>query len=257
MEEQASDRPGRDFPYYRPDPAGLSAGGWLIVLAACAVGFAWLTLTGEQFVHPPLSLSPTTARVVGVVGFLAAPVLGLRLAAGRDWLLMFPRPRWKDVGIGLAFAPLTLLVSLAAAYAVFSASPVASNPAVGQLNDMDWLERAGLFAAMAPQLLGEELITLLPFLALLAGFHTRLKTSRRTAILLAWFGSAVIFGALHLPTYDWHLLQSIGIIGSARLVLTLPYLITRSIWASTTTHIANDWTAFGLTVALHQAGHLE
>lgn len=257
MQEQASHRSLRDFPYYRPDPAGLSAGGWLIVLSACAVGFAWLTLAGEQVGHPPLSLSPTTARVAGVIGFLAAPVIGLRLAAGRDWVLMFPRPRWKDIGIGLAFAPLTLLVSFAAAYAVASTSPLASNPAVGQLNDMGWLEGAGLFAAMAPQLLGEELITLLPFLALLALCHTRFRTSRRTAIVVAWLGSAVIFGALHLPTYDWHLIQSIGIIGSARLVLTLPYLITKSVWASTTAHIANDWMAFGLTVALHQAGHLE
>lgn len=257
MREQASHRPVQDFPYYRPDPAELSAAGWLIVLAACAVGFAWLTLSGEQFEHPPLLLSPTNARIVGVIGFLVVPIIGLRLAAGRDWLLMFPRPQWKDVGIGLAFAPLTLLVSFAVAYAASSASPAASNPVVSQLNNMGWLERAGLFAAMAPQLLGEELITLLPFLALLAWFHSRLKASRRTAVLLAWLGSAVIFGALHLPTYDWHLIQSIGVIGSARLVLTLPYLITKSVWASTTAHIANDWMAFGLTVALHQAGHLE
>lgn len=257
MQERRLDRPTSDFPYYRPCPAGLSAKGWLTIFAACAVGFVWLTLSGQQFEHPPLSLSPTNARVLGAVGFLAAPVLGLRLAAGRDWLLMFPRPQWKDVGIGLAFAPLTLLVSFAVAYAASSASPAASNPVVSQLNNMGWLERAGLFAAMAPQLLGEELITLLPFLALLAWFHSRLKASRRTAVLLAWLGSAVIFGALHLPTYDWHLIQSIGVIGSARLVLTLPYLITKSVWASTTAHIANDWMAFGLTVALHQAGHLE
>jgi len=35
------------------------------------------------------------------------------------------------------------------------------------------------------------------------------------------------------------------IIGGARLVLTLPYVMTKNIWVSTGAHIINDWTLFG------------
>lgn len=38
--------------------------------------------------------------------------------------------------------------------------------------------------------------------------------------------------------------------GSDRLLLTLPYLVTRSIWASTVTHIVNDWAGFLLVMGI-------
>jgi membrane protease YdiL (CAAX protease family) len=38
--------------------------------------------------------------------------------------------------------------------------------------------------------------------------------------------------------------QCIIIIGSARLVLTLPWIMTKNIWVSTGAHIVNDWLLF-------------
>jgi hypothetical protein len=49
---------------------------------------------------------------------------------------------------------------------------------------------------------------------------------------------------LGLPTYDWNLVQCIVVIGSARMVLTLPWLLTKNSWVSTGAHIINDWTLF-------------
>jgi membrane protease YdiL (CAAX protease family) len=51
---------------------------------------------------------------------------------------------------------------------------------------------------------------------------------------------------LHLPTYDWNWIQCIVIIGSARMVLTLPWILTKNIWVSTGAHIINDWSLFCL-----------
>ena len=56
--------------------------------------------------------------------------------------------------------------------------------------------------------------------------------------------STLWFAALHLPTYDWNVLQCLGIIGTARIVLTLSYLVTRNLWVSVGAHIINDWTLF-------------
>ena len=38
------------------------------------------------------------------------------------------------------------------------------------------------------------------------------------------------------------------LIGIARLVLTLAYVLTKNIWVSAGAHILNDWAIFGVTV---------
>jgi len=49
---------------------------------------------------------------------------------------------------------------------------------------------------------GEEVVTLLPFLALLQLFSKGFGLGRKSAIIGAWLVSSVIFGLIHLPTYD-------------------------------------------------------
>jgi membrane protease YdiL (CAAX protease family) len=100
------------------------------------------------------------------------------------------------------------------------------------------------------QLLGEELITILPFLALLTFLHSRAGLGRPAALLIAWVVSALAFGAIHLPTYDWNIVQCLVVIGSARLVLTWAYVWTKNIWVSTGAHILNDFALIGATVFL-------
>ncbi|WP_439487097.1 CPBP family intramembrane glutamic endopeptidase [Blastomonas fulva] len=69
-------------------------------------------------------------------------------------------------------------------------------------------------------------------------------------MLAAWLVSAIIFALLHLPTYNWNIVQCVVVIGSARFVLTLAYVWTKNIWVSTGAHIINDWTLIGSTVLL-------
>jgi uncharacterized protein len=112
------------------------------------------------------------------------------------------------------------------------------------LVSLDFAGRIAFFAKAIPQLLGEEVITLLPFLALLQWFSKGFGLARKRAIIGAWLISSIVFGLIHLPTYDWNLVQCIVIIGSARMVLTLPWILTKNIWVSTGTHIINDWLLF-------------
>ena len=95
--------------------------------------------------------------------------------------------------------------------------------------------------------MGEEVFTILPFLAVMAFLHSR-GTSRRTSILVAWLVTAVWFGAAHLPTYDWNLGQAIIVIGAARLVLTLAFIRTKNLWVSFGAHVLNDWVTFTLVL---------
>lgn len=236
----------RDFPFYGGDPVRISVVGWLVVLALSAAGFAALMLS-------PLVLPARLGGWIGVGLFALAPLLGLRAVAGRHWAAMFHRPTARDIWIGLAFAPLTLLTSAVVAVGVMRVGLTSANPVAATLLELKGVDLALFVAATAPQLLGEELVTIIPFLALLT-LLSHLKAPRKVAIAVAWIGSAALFGALHLSTYQWHLGQVLLIIGTARLVLTIPYLITKNLWSSTIAHIANDWIVFATILLLTALG---
>ncbi len=248
-EQRASSEPAaqRDIPFYNGEPVRISPLGWLTVLAMAAVGFAAL-------VTAPTLAPGRLGGWFGVVLFVAAPLVGLRVAAGRHWIALFPRPTARDIWIGLAFAPCTLAISAIVALGAMRVQLTAANPIAAMLLQLHGGDLALFIAATAPQLLGEELITIIPFIALLTFFSARCGLSRKVAIVGAWIGSAVLFGLLHLSTYQWNLGQVLLIIGTARLVLTVPYLITKSIWSSTIAHVTNDWLIFAVVLIAGTAG---
>lgn len=233
----------REYPFQPGSDADLSGRGWALVMAGCLFGFVALVTVGQV-------LQGVMGRWLSVLLFLGLPIIGLRGAAGRGWTLMFPAPTWRDVWIGLAFVPAVLVVSVLVALIVVQAGATTANPVVGLLAGMKGPDLALFAASTLPQLLGEELVTLLPFLGLLALLCGRLRLRPDLAVAIAWMISALLFGALHLSTYGWNLAQAFGVIGAARLVLTLPYLITRNIWSSAVTHVTHDWLLFGTTVML-------
>ena len=113
---------------------------------------------------------------------------------------------------------------------------------------------AWLFARTVPQLIGEELLTMLPFLATLSFVHMKVGLPRRTAVLWAGAVSTLLFSAAHLPTYDWNVAQCFFVIGAARVALTLAYVKTKNLWVPVGAHVLMDWTALGATWAAAQAG---
>ncbi|MDG2530841.1 CPBP family intramembrane glutamic endopeptidase [Caulobacter endophyticus] len=234
-------RPRRDFPYYRGEPVALSGLGWVLALGGCVAGFLCLILVPRGEAGQALGLA-------GPLLFVSLPLVGLALAAGRGWTALFPRPTTRDLLLGLAFMPLTLLVSGVVAFFYSKAGLAHASPVADMLVQLPGAKRAIFLAGTAPQLLGEELVTILPLLGVLTLCHRRLGLPRGASIAIAWLVSAMIFGALHLSTYGWNLVQVLLVIGVARLVLTIPYLLTRSVWASFTAHICLDWSIFAFVL---------
>ncbi len=233
----------RDFPFYDGRPVALTPGGWGLALLGCLLGFVALLTAG-------LVLPSQTGRWASVFLFLGLPLAGLRLAAGPQWTALFPPLTWRDVWVGLAFMPVTFAASVAVALVVTRMGATTSNPAVSLIADLGGRELALFAASTLPQLLGEELVTILPFLALLTLFTRVSGAKRKTAVVAAWLLSGLLFGTLHLSTYGWNLAQAFGIIAIARLCLSAPFLITKSIWSSTITHVTHDWVTFGLVLLL-------
>jgi hypothetical protein len=233
--------PGRDFPFYNGAPVGLSAWQWLFVMAAVAAGFAVL-------VAPiPWPAGPLGAMIPAVL-FPLIPMVALAQVAPGHWKALFGRVGWRELRLMVGFALLNIVVSMSVGAIVHALADVTPNAATAQLSGMDTVGRIAFFAKTIPQLFGEEVVTLLPFLALLYGLTNRFGVRRKGAIVGAWLISSLLFGLIHLPTYDWNLIQCIVVIGSARMVLTLPWILAKNIWVSTGAHIINDWLLFSMSL---------
>lgn len=226
-----------DFPYYSGIPVHLSDRDWGALLLSLAVGLALLIGLGRFGM--PLS-------VAGILLFMALPLLTLRWVAGGAWRALFRPVGWRQVGQMGAFALLTTLGSVGVALLLTRFVPMSANPLGDHLAGSSGLAALGTMLLMIPQLIGEELITILPFLALLWLCITRLGLPRIVGILIALLVSSLLFGAIHLPTYDWNWAQALIGIGAARILLTLAYVATRNLWVSAGAHILNDWTEFGI-----------
>lgn len=216
---------------------------WLAVLVATAVGFAAL--------GTPMPFEDTMLTGwLRTIAFVALPLLSLAIAAPGRWHAIFRRVGIRDVVLMFGFAILNIIVTLSVGAMLQRFGSVSSNAAIASAADLEGVRLLSFFSKVALQLLGEELITILPFLAILACLHGTLGISRNRAVLAAWLLSAIIFGLLHLPTYNWNIVQCFVVIGCARLVLTWAYVWTKNTWVSTGAHIINDWVLIGSTVFL-------
>ena len=229
--------PATDFPFYNGEPVALDGMQWAILLLLCLAGFLLLTLFSLIFAGPLTQLIPAFC-------FVGFPLLGLAYLGPRCMSALFRPLTVKALLLIPAFALLNLLITVVIALLVASNAEVSVNPAVGLIRSFTNFEFVAFLLRTLPQLVGEELITILPFLALLTYLVRVRGWSKKSAVITAWLCTAMLFGALHLPTYQWNVAQSIFIIGSARLVLTAAYLVTGNIWVSAGAHIFFDWMIF-------------
>jgi membrane protease YdiL (CAAX protease family) len=233
--------PGRDFPFYNGAPVGLSTWQWLFVMAAVVAGFAVL-------VAPiPWPGGPLGALIPAVL-FPVIPLSALARVAPGHWQEIFGKVGLRELRLMLGFSLLNIVVSMSVGAIVRALADVTSNAATAQLSGMDTTGRIAFFAKTVPQLFGEEVVTILPFLAVLTLLSAGFGVGRKAAVVGAWLISSLLFGLIHLPTYDWNLIQCIVVIGTARMVLTLAWILTKNIWVSTGAHITNDWLLFSMSL---------
>lgn len=225
-------RDGVDFPFYDGVPVEISPWRWVAVWASCLVGLVVLTWFPQ-----PDNLIAVVPRTL----FVAIPLITLALVAGRHWPAIFRRVGARDVLAMVLFALLNIAVTFTVGAIVALLFPVSVNTTIAAAGDGGLLDTVALYLGSGIQLVGEEVFTLLPFVAVLYLLFAKAGLSRRAAVLLAWLASALWFGAAHLPTYDWNFAQSFLIIGSARIAFTLAYIRTKNLWVAAGAHIINDW----------------
>lgn len=232
-----------DYPYYSGVPKAVGGWGWLVVMVAVLVGCLQLILLPQQ----------TPFDFANAILFAGVPLVALMAVSGWHPPALFAPMNWRVVALGIGFGLLTLVISAAAGIAVSRLYGANTNAAAEGLATMDGGGLLLFLSRTLIQLIGEEVITILPLLAVLWFVVNRLGMSRRNGIIAGVLVSTLWFSALHLPTYGWNFVQCLGIIGTARLVLTAAYLLTRNLWVSSIAHIFNDWTLFLLSFGI---GHL-
>lgn len=230
-----------DFPFYNGYPATVTPLGWGIVMLAVAAGFAILTAP------IPVMLN-TAGGFLRAILYVVVPIAVLGMVSSGHWKALFRKLRLRDFLMMPGFAILNLMVSSAVGFLIIKFFGADANPAVEGLAASSSSDNVLFFARTFIQLIGEEVMTILPFLAVLYFAFAKFRWSRRSAIIAAYLVSTLIFGLLHLPSYNWNLIQCVVVIGTARLVLTIPYMITKNLWVSAGAHIINDWLIFSIAI---------
>lgn len=232
----------RDFPFYNGQPKTITTPQWLIILGLLFIGFLI-----DSFWVPDV---PRDFNVLVVIIFSCMNLIfglgSLSLFAGKDVFVLFKKIKGKEVPMLLLILVLSIIYALAADGIVEIFSQTNANPAAVSHTEGSHALKIFLVNTLStiPGLLGEEFLAILPFLALLYFFYQRLNWSRSKSIAVALLLSSLIFGLLHLPTYQWNWLQVIFVIGLGRTFETAAYIRTKSIWASFLVHFTFDTLTF-------------
>lgn len=235
-----------DIPFYNGTPVELTQKNWLLTFGALICGFLFFTNI-SLFVE-----NKQLAQWLAVILFPLVLFYGWRTAAGRQAYALFRKITLRDLGMVLVFLPVSVIGSVLLAAVVNLFFPVSDNPMITASADV---ARTAASSAVSEllinngvhnllQLFGEELLAILPFIAVMQFFYQKAKFSRKKAMLVALLLSSILFGLLHLSTYEWNLVQVIVVIGFVRIIHTLAYIVTRNLWVSFILHFLHDMIGF-------------
>lgn len=222
-----------DFPFYNGNPMNFTALQSCFLLIVC-IGSVVFFEVGANFL--PNFIRPFINIII--------PLLAFIIVVKSNWTKLFRKIHFKDIFLVFEVLVVNLIVSAIMGFLIASFFGGNPNPVTHIIKQNSTLDNIMFFASTIPMLFGEELITIIPFLVILQFSTKNLKLSRKQAVIIAWVLSAIVFGSIHLKTYNWNIIQAILGISIARLVLTFPYVKTKNIWISTFVHVLNDWCLF-------------
>lgn len=231
-----------DFPFYNNKPIHVSEKRWLAIIGFAFVGFLLLSFLYIPFI-PPIFIT--------IIATFCLPIfslLGLKIFIGNYWHTLFRPLYLKDIVNILLFTILSLITSaalsgLATLLTTMNNNPDSITDTGKRAVEFFWFSRI----QDVVQLFGEEFLAILPFLFLLQWFTQKRKLSRKQSIIYALILSSILFGLLHLPTYNWNIWQCILVIGLGRIVDSLAYIRTKNLWVSYLVHFLYDTLLFSLS----------
>ena len=89
------------------------------------------------------------------------------------------------------------------------------------------------------QLVGEELFKVSVLICVMA-FIYHYTDNRKIAVVISTICTMIVFGLIHLESYDWNLVQCLLVIGLGAIFDLLPYLKTKNVVNSYILHVLID-----------------
>lgn len=93
-------------------------------------------------------------------------------------------------------------------------------------------------------LAGEEILVTLPLIIIVSWLTHKTKISQSKAVIIATILTCIVFGAIHLSTYQWNLFQCFVVVALTRIPFTIVSLKFDSMIAGIVGHVAFDWIIF-------------
>lgn len=99
------------------------------------------------------------------------------------------------------------------------------------------------------QFIAEEIIFIIPFLFVINKLRTKNEKLKTLAAILV---SSVIFGAMHLTTYNFNILQAVLVISIIRTGLSISYVLSKNLTVTYLVHMIYDWVLIGIYLTAGQ-----
>ena len=149
---------GADFPFYAGQPVEIAAWKWIVMILAAVAGFLALTM-----IPADKDISLLGVRIL----FVAIPLAAFTAFTGKWWRTIFRPLHGRDVLTIIVFWLVNMVLSGLVALIIKSADPghVTANQATDGVSSAGDL--AFFYVGTFIQLFGEELFSLIPFLAVL------------------------------------------------------------------------------------------
>ncbi len=183
---------------------------------------------------------------VSFLGLFLAGIIGVVITFGFDGLKkIFSKPNKGSAKVILISVIVCYVLSIS--LAIFANTvlnqPTSANPIKDAFTGSIANSLSVLFKTIF-MLIGEELFVTLPLVIIVIFLVKKAKLSQSRAVIIATVITAILFGAIHLPTYQWNVFQCFVIIGLTRIPFTIATLKTNSMVSGVIAHIIYDWCIF-------------
>lgn len=221
-----------DFPFYKE---GIPTHNWIFPISGC--------LSALLLIYRDLPISPVLKIAVRASLLVVLPFLGLHFVSSHIYTSLYRKLRRSDFKLIVLTVLSAIVIQLFLHFLLTELFQYkfAENGGVNIISTLGTTDRIIYsFFLFGFQLMGEEMLRIVPFLFFLQFFTQNLGMRRKHSILFSWFISAAIFALLHLPTYNWNMIQVL-VLFTGSFVMNYAYVRTKNVWVVYLVHLLYDF----------------
>lgn len=187
--------------------------------------------------------------IVGAVLFFVGPIIAIFTLGNKAFRKLFHLPKLKDIPAVILTTILLIIVAMISGM-VLDRFGAVDNPIVNIISE----ENFGMITKLLlVQLVIEELFFIVWFLFL---YHKVKIGNENSRTLIAWVGSSLVFGAMHLSTYGYNIIQALIGIGLIRFVMSAIYIKRKNLTLAYLVHVLYDLLILASVLAVSSVGEI-